>query len=44
MGLQKKRERWKLIFIDKGSHLVGGDSKRIRLRNKYTTRPTIYVY
>ena len=31
------------IFIDKGSHCCSGDSKRIRLRYKYATRPTIYI-
>ena len=33
----------KKIFIDKGSHCCSGDSKRIRLRYKYATRPTIYI-
>ena len=31
------------VYIDKDITLVGGDSKRIRLKNKYATRPTIYT-
>ena len=37
----KKGIEW--VFIDKGSHCCSGDSKRIRLRDKYATRPTIYT-
>ena len=40
----RKQEGIECIFVDKGSHCCSGDSKKIRLRDKYATRPTIYVY
>ena len=42
-GLTGNKRRIEWIFIDKGSHCCSGDSKRIRLKNKYATRPTIYT-
>ena len=42
-GLHQKREEKGTVYIDSDITLVGGDSKRIRLRDKYATRPTIYT-
>ena len=42
-GLTENKGRIEWIFIDKDSHYCSGNSKRIRLKNKYATRPTIYT-
>ena len=42
-GLTENKKGIEWIFIDEGSHSCSGDSKRIRLRDKYATRPTIYT-
>ena len=42
-GLTSEQGEEETVYIDKDITLVGGDSKRIRLRDKYATRPTIYT-
>ena len=42
-GLTSEQEGEETVYIDKNITLVGGDSKRIRLRYKYATRPAIYT-
>ena len=42
-GLTSEQGEEGTVYIDKDITLVGGDSKRIRLRYKYATRPTIYT-
>ena len=41
--LTKEKREVKVNLYCRGLTLIGGDSNRIRLRDKYATRPTIYT-